>query len=146
MFSHTLRIVVMACTAAWGVAHANNTTEYGYIRLDIYGLMTIGSACYAHNKRTGEWKHRTASDLNSVFRSCHGNYMRVQGHGGRLEARIRRDAGDGNPACGTDGLRFEVHKKGGHAGEGAFVWFKNKSGCGYVDVDHNKKDHDYGDE
>ena len=144
MLKHTLAMTLLVCTVAWRVAYGTNTTEYGYIRLDVHDVF-VGTACYTMGggKRTGEWK-----DRSSGFRSCHGHYMLVKAHsaGSALIARIFRDGNGGNPDCGTEGMRVRVridprvhlHKRFGPVPQNVKAGiFANESGCGRVEEEKN---------
>ena len=73
MFKLTLRMTLLACTAAWGVAYGEDTENYGYMKPDIKGK-AVATACFGKDgHHTSGWKERGVGG----FRSCRGYYTRM---------------------------------------------------------------------
>ena len=132
MFKLTLRMTLLACTAAWGVAYGADKEEYGYMRLDFIGAKDTSTACFGKDgHHTSGWKFRNAPG----FRSCRGYYMLVhdKNYGGkRFKARLFRDG------CGSSGLRATF--RGNTGAISRVIWGSidiNKGSCGRVEVVNN---------
>ena len=126
-------LVFLTLTLAGSSAHAHNTTEYGYIRIDVHDHLPISTSCYNNNGQTGPWRDRTGG-----FRSCHGLYMLVHdsGSGGKkLKARITRKGEGGRADCGDNGLYAEVSAD---SNNNEYASIQLRTNCGYVEIVRNK--------
>ena len=73
---------------------------WGYIRVDNDGAFVISSKCYSDERKNSSWK-RT---YNGGFRSCHGDYIRVDIlEGGTYYFRRSRYK------CGEKGLYIKIY-------------------------------------
>ena len=131
MFKLTLRMTLLACTAAWGVAYGEDTENYGYMKLDIHGK-AVATACFGKDgHHTSGWKERGTGG----FRSCRGYYMLVHDidyGGSHFKARVFRTG------CGSSGLHAEFR---GDTIVQARTWggIETKD-CGRVEVVNNRPD------